>query len=136
LNDSNEVSEETKERIRALAEKMSYIPNVSARALAGKGSRLIGVVVSEIRSNYYAKVIDEIEAVLNAKHYSSILGKTNFRVEEEINHVIALSQRKVDGIIIADPVNAVVGVHAAADVRAGATEGRSSVLQEPRQVGA
>lgn len=109
LNDSNEVGQETKERIRALAEKMSYVPNLSARALAGKGSRLIGVVVPEIRSNYYAKVIDEIEAVLNAKHYSSLLGKTNFRVEEEINYVIALSQRKVDGIIMADPVHAVVG---------------------------
>jgi len=43
LNDSKEVSDETKMAIKKIAKELNYTPNYSARALVGKGMNTIGV---------------------------------------------------------------------------------------------
>lgn len=54
LNDSNEVSDEKKQEIRNIAASLNYTPNYYAKALAGKETKTVGVIVPEISSNYYA----------------------------------------------------------------------------------
>ncbi|MBT3272707.1 MAG: LacI family DNA-binding transcriptional regulator [Spirochaetales bacterium] len=104
LNDSNEVGDETKKLVQETAKRLHYVPNLSARALVGKSTKLVGVIVPEIRSNHYVRVINHIETELKKHHYSFIFGKTNFKPENDIYYLNLFSQRKVDGIIIAGPV--------------------------------
>ncbi len=56
LNDSNRVSAKTKRRIMDLAEKYNFRPNALAQGLAEARSRLIGIVVADIRNPYYAEL--------------------------------------------------------------------------------
>lgn len=50
LNDSPSISAATKVRVRQAAEELGYRPNLSARALSGKGTGAIALVVSDIMS--------------------------------------------------------------------------------------
>jgi DNA-binding LacI/PurR family transcriptional regulator len=100
LNDSNEISEEKKKEIRGIAAELNYIPNLSAKALAGKGTNSIGVILPEIRSNYYARIMNCIETELNGSLYSIIMSTTNFSLDAEIEMLNLLCSRAVDGIII------------------------------------
>jgi LacI family transcriptional regulator len=44
LNGSNRVAKKTEQLIKKLAVDMQYTPNLSARVLAGKSSKLIGII--------------------------------------------------------------------------------------------
>ncbi len=100
LNNSPEISESKREEIKAIARELNYLPNLSARALVGKRSNSIGVILPEIRSNYYATMFNHIEEAVNGTGLSLIMGTTNFNVANEIRYLNVLSSRQVDGIIL------------------------------------
>ena len=95
------VSEEMRIYIHEIAEKVGYNPDFSARALVGKSTKLIGVIVPEISSNYYSQIVDNFENKLNAIGYSTIIETTGFMSKKEIACIKTMIGRKVDGIIFA-----------------------------------
>ena len=105
LNDSKEISSEKKSEIKKIAEELNYRPNLSARALVGKGTNSIGVILPEIRSNYYARMFNYIENDVSGTDYSLIMGTTHFKLENEIKYIQVLSSRGVDGIILVASMN-------------------------------
>lgn len=100
LSNSHEISERTKREIREIAEKLNYTPDFSARALVGKGSDSIGVILPEVRSDYYGKMTNYIEMELQRNKYSMIIGLSEFSSEVEEKIVNVLISRKVDGILL------------------------------------
>ena len=62
LNDKNEVSEKTSERIRQLAQELGYVPNRAGRALSSQKSiNYIGVTLPSINSPFF----DDIKKGIN-----------------------------------------------------------------------
>jgi LacI family transcriptional regulator len=100
LGDSHEISEQTKKEIRDIAEQLKYTPDFSARALVGKGSDSIGVVLPEVRSDYYGRMATYIEMELRRNKYSMIIGLSEFFSETEERIVNVLISRNVDGILL------------------------------------
>ena len=111
LSGSKGVGEETREKILVIANELGYTPDFSARAMVGKGTRLIGVIVPEISSNYYAQIVNCIENELTALDYSVIIGVTSFDARKEIRCVETLINRKVDGIIFSGMMNSETEVY-------------------------
>ena len=101
LNDSNEVSDEKKQEIRNIAASLNYTPNYYAKALAGKETKTVGVIVQEISSNYYATMIGAIEMGLQDHGYSLIIGMSHHEWKLENHYLNVFWNRKVDGILIA-----------------------------------
>lgn len=99
LNDTGNISESKKKEICDIAKKMGYIPNDSAKILAGKSAKTIGIILPEIDCNYYASVVGSIEVQLKQKGYSLIIGQTGFDYLNEIHYLKLFTQKKVDGII-------------------------------------
>jgi LacI family transcriptional regulator len=56
LNDSSYVQQETKEKIRRLAKELNYRPNRMARSLVLNRSHLLGLIVSNIRNQFFAEL--------------------------------------------------------------------------------
>lgn len=104
LNGSQDVSEERRKEILRIADEIGYIPDESAKVLAGKNGRTIGIILPEIDCNYYASVVGSIEARLKERGYSLIIGQSGFRLENELHYLKLFIQKKVDGIIF-DPCN-------------------------------
>lgn len=72
----HKVSEENIKKIQALIEKYHYVPNATARSLAKKESRIIGVVIPNVDENdnflkspYNAEVLGVLERIVRAKGY-------------------------------------------------------------------
>jgi DNA-binding LacI/PurR family transcriptional regulator len=104
LNGSREVSEPVKQKIRAIAQELHYRPNYSARALVGKGLNTIGVIVPEFNSNHFAQLIGFIEPALKQRNYSLLLGLTHHKLKEEIECMMNMVSRGVNGIILSFPL--------------------------------
>ena len=99
LDGSPGVSEEKREQILKIADELGYVPDETARMLAGKNGRSIGIVIPEIDCNYYASVVGTIEKMLKEKGYSIIIGQSGFEFQNELHYLNLFIRKKVSGII-------------------------------------
>ena len=72
LRNSHEVGDEMKEKVQLLAKEMNYRPNPFAQSLRKEAPRIIGVVVPNLVTHYYAAVLDGIEDFAVKNGYSVI----------------------------------------------------------------
>ena len=108
LADSPDISAETKERVWATAEALNYLPNLMARSLRSKRSRVIGVVVQGVASEFGAQVIRGINDELSRCGYQMLLSSGSTSPEQEQIAMATLLERSVDGLIVADALHHVV----------------------------
>jgi LacI family transcriptional regulator, galactose operon repressor len=77
------VSPAARKRLLAVAEQLGYIPNESARTLKQQRSRVVGVVVSDLGNQFYARLAAGIDQALReAGHQMLLLGDNSESAEE------------------------------------------------------
>ncbi|WP_322799176.1 LacI family DNA-binding transcriptional regulator [Thermoflexus sp.] len=101
LRDSEEINPETRARIRAVAESMGYRPNPVARALQGRRTQTLGVVVTRLSDPFHTEVVQGIEKVAQAHGYGLLLSLSHEDPAKERAIVEMLAAKQVDGIIVA-----------------------------------
>lgn len=99
LNDGY-VSDEKKDRIRAVIEKTGYQPSSQAQMLRTKKTRLIGVIIPKINSDTVSRMVAGISLVLAKYEFQLLLANTNNDAEEELNYLNLFKENKVDGVIL------------------------------------
>jgi LacI family transcriptional regulator len=100
LNDSPEISEQTKIRIKEYAKLKNYKPNVIGLNLKNRKTKTIGVIIPNILNSFFAKVFSGIEKVADEKGYNVIMCISNESLEKEINTLEMLSNGTIDGFIV------------------------------------
>ena len=70
LNGHSDISEETRERVRRVADELGYHPNSIARALKTNRSYNIGVLMNDgFAHEYYAEVLESFKNEAESKGY-------------------------------------------------------------------
>jgi len=100
LRDSYEISEETKQRVLEVANRLSYTPNPYASSLRGKKSKNIAVVIPEIADSFFAIAINGIEAVVKEKGYHVLICLTHESFENEKAILREFGSGRVDGVLM------------------------------------
>lgn len=100
LNDSSEISEATKTKIKEFAKLQNYKPNITALNLKNRQTKTIGVILPNILNSFFAKVFTGIEKVAEEKGYHIITCISNESLEKEIHAMELLSNGTVDGFIL------------------------------------
>jgi LacI family transcriptional regulator len=87
----------------AAVEQHRYRPNALARGLVRGRSMMIGVLVQDIDSPFFAEMVSGLERALDNAGYRPMLTTTHWRAEhkdEEARSLQLLLERRVDGIIV------------------------------------
>ena len=100
LNDSPEISEQTKIKVKEYAKLKNYKPNVIGLNLKNRKTKTIGVIIPNILNSFFAKVFTGIEKVAEEKGYNVITCISNESLEKEINTLEMLSNGTIDGFIL------------------------------------
>ena len=100
LRDHPDISDKTKKRILAAAKELNYLPNPVARSLRNKTSSTIGVIVPEIRHDFFSSAISGIEDIAYAAGYTIIVCQSNEDPAREAVNVRTLAMNHVAGAII------------------------------------
>jgi LacI family transcriptional regulator len=100
LRDSHEISPQTKERVRALAEKWGFQPNPHASSLRQAKSKTIGVIIPEIENNFFSQAINGIESIAPEKGYHVLIYLTHEDYTRERDILQLLRSGRVDGVMI------------------------------------
>jgi len=87
------------QRVKELAKRLNYRPNPFAQSLRKEAPRVIGVVVPNLVTHYYAAVLDGIENEARSAGYSVISTNTHEDFEDERRAVDNFIGLHVVGII-------------------------------------
>lgn len=100
LHDSEEISSDTIERVKALADHLNYKPNKVAISLKQSKTNTIGVIIPDILNHFFAKALLAIEEEASKQGYNIITCLSNEKKSKEINSLRLLSDGSVDGFIM------------------------------------
>ena len=104
LNEKKSISPETKKRVMDAIESLDYVPDLSARSLSMRDSKLIGVVVPQtepgsrlmFENNFYSEILGSIEYNARLRGYHVIISAT----DANESYLTLAKERNLDGIIV------------------------------------
>jgi len=101
LLDKKEISEETKKRIRKIAEELDYHPNYIAKGLVTGRTFNIGIIVSLLRDpnniEFLGCFLEELEKTGYSLVIYTTAAKSGCLSDRELKHI---TKKKVDGFIL------------------------------------
>ena len=100
LSGNPRISKSTRDKVKKLAGKLDYRPNVVATNLRTGKSKTIGIVVPHINRNFFSNVIGGIEQTASNAGYRVIITQTYELYKKEVENIMALMNARVDGILV------------------------------------
>lgn len=100
LNKSAKASPELTRRVLKAARELNYTVNDVARSLQTRKTRTVGMLIPDIASPFYAKVVRGAEDVLKEAGYSLLLGSTYNDPVEQSQYVSLFRSKQVDGVML------------------------------------
>lgn len=101
LKNSEEIGQDTKEKIQAFARLYNYRPNNIAISLKNKKTKNIGVIIPDIVHHFFTTVFRGIEKYANAKGYNVIVCVSDESFDKEVINMEMLANGSIDGFIMA-----------------------------------
>jgi LacI family transcriptional regulator len=99
LADDPRISPETKALVRRAAARLGYVANTPARMMRGGSSRLIGLMLPDIRNSFYATIAEAMSACCDRAGYQLVVSIASAPDVEE-RHARELASARVAGIVI------------------------------------
>lgn len=105
LNGYSDVNENTRKKIKAVADELKYSPNSLARSLVMKNTKTIGLLVSDLnregrKDNFTFEVLCGINDCAGDVGYDLVLFSTNPTKQKEKTYTQLCRERRVDGVIL------------------------------------
>lgn len=99
LNDHVKISEATKARVKAVAQDLGYELNLVASSLSKNKTNVIGVIIPNIGSQFFAKALSGIQETARENGYNVIICQTNESAEQEKEMTRVMNSARVDGLV-------------------------------------
>ena len=106
LNDSPNVAEKTKLRVRGIMEEQGYVPSGFSRGLGLNTMKTIGLVCPDAADDYMAKAVACLEHSLRDYGYDCILRCSGYGYEDCQIAVSSLLRCRVDALVLIGSVYA------------------------------
>ncbi|KAA9028388.1 LacI family DNA-binding transcriptional regulator [Niallia endozanthoxylica] len=101
LNDKGYIHEDTRKLVNEAIQKLNYKPNEVARSLYKKKSRLIGLLLPDIRNPFFPELARGVEDEMQEQGLHLIIGNADEKPEKEVEYIQTFKQNNVIGIISA-----------------------------------
>lgn len=101
LNGNEKINIRTRRHVAAVAQELGYRPNPSAKRLASRKSRQIGLVLPDIENIYYAALAQDTLNELRMSDYALIISSSMNSRQMERRIVSDMIGNQVEGLMIA-----------------------------------
>ena len=102
LNGHANVTQETRDRITAAANKLRYVPHFGARSLTRQKADAIGVVLPDLFGEFFSELIRGIDRVAH-EHGLQLLLSNMHGNPHEATHAVRAMRGRVDGLLVMAP---------------------------------
>lgn len=94
------ISDDTRQRVHQAASELAYRAHPAARALRGKGTNLLGVIVREFDDAFFSRLVDALVNVARDAGYDLMLGSAKGDPEQAVALSETLDMRYCDGLLL------------------------------------
>ena len=100
LNDHSDISEETKERVKAYANKVKYVPNLFAKGFRSHKTNIIGVIIPNIEHRFTSTLLRGIISASELNGYKVIICESFNSDAKQSELLETMIQFGVDGVLL------------------------------------
>jgi len=100
LKNHPDISPEMKKKVQKLARERDYSSNPLAMGLRRQQTKMIGVIVPDIVTHFFASIISGIESVAKEKGYYIVISSSEESYQKEVESVENLLKTRVEGLIV------------------------------------
>ncbi|NNL17037.1 MAG: LacI family DNA-binding transcriptional regulator [Flavobacteriaceae bacterium] len=100
IKDYPDISDKTKEKVKAVVEELSYKPNKFAQNLRNQESKIIGLIIPQIVHHFFSNIVLGVTEAAEKKGYLVIVLESTESYETEMKHLDLLIERHVDGLLL------------------------------------
>jgi DNA-binding LacI/PurR family transcriptional regulator len=100
LRDAIDINPETKHAVVSLAKELNYEPNVMAQGLVKRNTKIIGIIIPAIHSNYFSDALNGMTEIANEYDYHLMFCQSNEDAIQEKKSIKKLVACHVDGLLI------------------------------------
>ena len=100
INNKPGINAQTRKRVQKLLNENHYTPNEAARGLVMQSSKIIGILIEDLRIEHHTESAYVIEQEMTALGYTCITLSTGRKDEKKADYIRILEQRRVDGAIL------------------------------------
>ena len=100
MNAPSLVSAELRERIASVVERLGWVPDAAARALATRRTNTIGAIFPTLTHGDFARAIEGLQDELTRAGYTLLLACSEYDIEQEYRQARKLVERGSDAILL------------------------------------
>ena len=101
INNTGNVSQKTKARVRKVMEELNYVPNLTARSLVLQQTRTLFLLIADITNPFYTTLARGAEDAARQKGYRLLFGNSDESLDKEAEYIDTILTTRVDGALIA-----------------------------------
>ncbi len=102
FNDSGRVNDETRHRVRVVAERLRFWPNGVARSLITNRTHAIGVLLPDLHGEFFSEVIRGIDLAARREGLHVLVSSSHSDTHELVSALRSMRGR-IDGLLILAP---------------------------------
>jgi LacI family transcriptional regulator len=102
LNDAARVTDETRDRVRSVVDRMGYAPHGGARSLITRRTRTLGVLLPELYGEFFSEFIRGIDETAKKHGFLTLITSAR-REAHEISAAVSNMRGRVDGFLAVSP---------------------------------
>ncbi|WP_022834869.1 LacI family DNA-binding transcriptional regulator [Salisaeta longa] len=99
FNHSDLVTKQTQERVQAVANRMGYRPNATAKSLSHGRTQTIGIIVPAPHGEFFSEIIRAADEVAQQSEHYLLISSAHYSLEESEVALQSL-QGRVDGLLV------------------------------------
>lgn len=100
INNYPYVQKETRAKVLKALSENNYVQNDTARSLVTQASKLVGILIADVRTTHHTDGVYYIEHELSRYGYSTIIYNTGTDPDTQAKYLQTLSQRRVDAVVL------------------------------------
>jgi LacI family transcriptional regulator len=100
LSGNRPVAAATRERVLDAIEALGFRPDGIARSLRTRRSHMVALIVPNIGNPYYTVLARGLDRGIDGTEYRVVICNTEGRHEQELEYVVDMCDRRVDGIVL------------------------------------
>ncbi len=100
INNYPYVQKETRAKVLKALTEYNYVQNDAARSLVTQESKMVGILIADVRTTHHTEGIYYIEHELSRHGYSAIIYNTGADPDTQAKYIQTLSQRRVDAVVL------------------------------------
>lgn len=101
INNTGNISEKTRNKVKQVMEELNYVPNRMARSLVTQQTKILYLLITDITNPFYTTVSRGAEDAALKAGYCLLFGNSDENIEKENGYINTILTTRVDGVLIA-----------------------------------